>query len=237
MKTIIRLFTISLLLLVAHPTRGNIIGYVNYQFYPGDNLFHNCLLNTDNHLSTLFTSAPGGTTVSLWDTTANAYGPISTYDSVNLLWSVDLELTPGIGARLTSPSTSTFINTFVGTVLNHDGSLCYDDDFPHHLPTPFTGPGGVYLLGDKLPLASSGTDIFLYILGRAPEFGEQVTRLDAATQKYTTSTYLDNGLGSGYWDIVPSIAVGEAAFFTLVPEPSATALSLVGLALLRLRRR
>ena len=239
MKHIFRLSLIGLLAFASLQARA-IVGYYNYTFYHGANLFENGLLANNNHLSAIFPAVPEGTMVSLWDPAANAYGTTAIYDPIYGGWvdpvfltPQDLELLPGTGARLTSPSLSPFINSFVGEVVMRDGGPFHDAPFPG--PPVFSGPDGTYLLGDIMPMASTGTAVFTNILGRLPNIGEQFTRLDAATQTYITSTYL----GAGGWDNTePSIGVGEAAFFT-IPEPSVIALSLLGLLMARsaLRRK
>lgn len=221
----------------AQVVSGNIVGYVNTIFLPGDTLFENPLDNgVGNLLSDLITSqihnpVPNGTSISLWNSTTSSFGTTSTYNSGS--WSINLTLEPGTGAKLDTPLG--FTNTFVGTVLNHDGSVLQNDN-----PTPppvFTGPNGIYLLGDACPTTDTGTDIFLNILGRLPNVGEQVTLLDNATQIYTTSTYL----GNGNWDNVPTLNVGEAAFLNIksVPEPSVLSLSSVSILFFcwRMKRR
>jgi hypothetical protein len=230
MKKLIRTSTILLALLAGHSVQAA-VGFVNYRLYSGDNLFVNPLVASDNHLSSLFgAGTPSGTTISVWNPSANAFDVTSTYFGGT--WSTDLTLLPGTGARLTT--SSPFTNTFVGDVLDHSGALWGGGSFTP--PPAFSGPDGNYLFGDKAPIASTSTDVFVNILGRGPNLLEQFTRLDATTQTYITSTYL----GAGLWDVVPSIAVGEAGFFKVgpvVPEPSATALVLIGLAVLRIRRQ
>jgi len=211
-----------------------IVGYVNMPFDAGVNLFGNPLDNTGqlpsgmNDLATLFpvsgqASPPNGAQVALWNPATDAFGPSSTFN--NGSWSLDLTLLPGTGAELITPTP--FNNTFVGYADNHDGTLLTD---PNSLPPPpvFSGPNGIYLRSDAAPLKDVGTDIFLNILGRLPNAGEQVTLLDAASQTYTTDTYL----GNGAWDNVPTLQVGQAAFFNVgpVPEPSTLFAGLAGLA-------
>lgn len=187
---------------------NNIVGYVNFAFNSGDTLFENPLLNTPDTLTNLFNqSIPNGTTISLWNSRTSTFDTTSTYLNGN--WTLDLTLEPGTGAQLNAPSA--FINTFIGTALNHDGTVL---SAPNGLTPPpvFSGPSGTYLLGDMAPVADTGTDIFLNLFGRLPNIGEQITTLSG------TSTYL----GNGDWDTTPSLAVGQAAFFTIesVPEPS-----------------
>jgi hypothetical protein len=176
----------------------------------------------------MFPTAPVGTSVSLWNPLTLAYGATSVFDGA--IWSSDLTLLPGTGARLTAPSG--FTATFFGQPLNHDGSPLSD---PIVLASPYSGPAGIFLLGDKCPVSASGDDIFLNVLGRTPVLGEQITLLDEATQTYTTST----SLGGGAWDIFPVWSVSDAAFFrvSVVPEPGIIILGLTGLGFLEFWRR
>jgi len=194
------------------------VGYYNYAFQPGNNWFGNQLNNTPNDLDTLISSAPTGTTVSLWNPTSDSFGQTSTWNGSQ--WSIDLTLNPGNAALLDTPTL--FTNTFLGSVVN----------FPPTYPPPFSGPNGTYLLSSIDPLTLSGNSVFDYIVGRDPQNGEQVTVLDALTQTTTTSTY-----SGGAWDIVPALGVGEAALFKLVPEPSSLGLLLVGAGILSYFRR
>ncbi len=189
----------------------HIVGYVNSRFIVGSNLFNNPLQSGSNTLTNLFQirfPPPEGTSVSLWSPTNSSFDTTATY--TNGSWSTNLSLPPGTGALVFAPSP--FTNTIAGYLLNHDGSpLTNDPDLHPPLPPPiFSGPAGVYLLGDKCPVVNNtGTNIFLNIIGRMPYFGEQVASLTS------TSTYL----GNGAWDSVPTLGVGEAAFFTILPEP------------------
>lgn len=201
---------------------GNIVGYDNFFFKAGANLFENPFENSPNTLTNLFNQAvPDGTTISLWNPTLAAFGAISTY--LNGAWTVDLMLEPGTGAKLDAPSA--FTNTFAGVVLNHDGSVL-SNPFGLTPPPVFAGSDGTYLMGDRAPVADIGADIFLNIFGRLPNVGEQVATLSG------TSTYL----GNGDWDNVPVLGVGEAAFFTThttlniqpVPEPGVLSLFSLG---------
>ncbi|MFN3408570.1 MAG: PEP-CTERM sorting domain-containing protein [Limisphaerales bacterium] len=222
---------LMVLLSIAAPAPAqNIVGYVNRVFLPGENLFGNPLIQPTNTLNFLIPLAPDGTTVSLWNSLTLAYDTTSVFSGGS--WSVNLTLAPGTGARLTT--SLGFTNTFVGTVLNHDGSLFTGNFTP---PPPFAGPDGLYLFSDKAPVNASGTNLFLNIIGRLPNVGEQVIWLDEPTQTYHTGTYL----GGGLWDNEPALFVSDAAFFNLgpvvVPEPTALALLALGGLLLARRRR
>lgn len=215
MKRIFRFCIIASALLAAPVVQA--VGYVNVPFSVGDNLFVNPLTSGQNNLLSEIMMAPDGTTVSLWNPASRSFDISSTFLGGH--WSVDLSLPPGTGARLTT--STAFVNTFVGEPLGHDGGLLAGEPWPPPLPPLFSGPNGIYLLGDKCPITSSGNDVFLNILGRSPNLGEQFTRFDRSTQSYITSTY-----GAGGWDVLPSIGIAEAAFFNIgpVPEPSTFAL-------------
>jgi hypothetical protein len=215
-----------------------VIGYVNVAFEPGDNWFGNPLQYT-NQLDLLIPTAPDGSTVSLWDSTADRFDSTATFDHGT--WSTNLTLNPGTGALFHTPSL--FTNTFVGIVLNFDGTP-YSGSLTE--PPPFAGANGIYLFSSKAPVALSGhvfdpvngkLSVFEAIMGRAPNTGEQVTTLDPLTQTYTTTTFLGGVWNNGD----PSLAPGEAAMFNIgpVPEPSVLALSAIGtcgLAIARHRR-
>jgi hypothetical protein len=223
MKTFYRIFTLALMLFVIPCARGNIVGYYNTTFHIGDNLFASALMQGDNRLNTLFPAgslAPVGTSISLWDAGANAYYETAVWDG-QFWWDsgfqnlVNFELLPGTGAKLTTPGE--FTQTFVGEVIQPE-------------PPPFSGPNGVHLLGDKWPRA--GGNVFLRVLGRGPNVGEQFIN-DAGV----TWTFLQGGI----WDLgsEPTLAVGEAAFFNIgpVPEPTTAALLLLAGGCLWARRR
>ena len=206
---------------------GNVVGYVNRTFGIGSSLFVNPLqASPGNTLSSLFSfsAVPNGTSISLWNSTTRTFDTTSTFEFG--AWSVNFTLNPGTGARLTSPSI--FTNTFVGEVQSHNGGPFNEPLTP---PPLFVGPNGLYLLGDKAPFANSGANIFLNIIGRMPNVGEQVITLTS------TSTYL----GGGNWDNIPSMAVSDAAFLNIgpvvVPEPATAVVTLIGFALLPIYRR
>lgn len=198
-----------------------IIGYVNYAFQPGNNLFGNPLASTNDVLSHVIPSAPEGTSVALWNPVANAFEPASVFSSG--AWSLNLSLPPGTGALLHAPVA--FTNTFVGVVLAPDGSWWDGGDLLP--PPPFAGPNGLYLWSCKSPMqlsATNGRPVFDYVVGRGPLEGEQFIWLDLLTQTYQTTTW-----SSGSWNNgEPALRVGEAAFFNIgptgIPEPGAASL-------------
>ncbi len=203
------LLVAAIFVTAADSCRAGIVGYVTSRFDVGSNLFNNpleCSTPTEvNSLNALFPAPPQSTTVSLWNPTNLSFDVTSSF--TNGSWSINLVLPPGSGALVTAPKA--FTNTIVGTALDHSGNVVTGD--PPSIPPPpvFTGPDGVYLLGDKAPFPNIGTDIFLNILGRLPNIGEQVTRLQGV------STYL----GNGEWDSIPTLPLGQAAFLTIISEP------------------
>ena len=227
MKTTIRVLVCLFCILAAHPARA-ITGYYNQSFYTGYNLFQDSFLSDNAALSNIFfpASTPVGTKVSLWNPTLNAFDITSEYLGGSV-WTINFSLTPGTGAQLYTPSA--FTNTFVGTVVNRDGTILNSESVVE--PPPFTGPAGLYLLGDKLPVNSTGDSLFMHVVGRLPQISEQIIRLDATTQTYVTST----SSGDGAWDIIPQLKYGEAAFFNIaaIPEPGFIAIGLMGGILLR----
>jgi hypothetical protein len=190
----------------------NVVGYVNLNFMAGSNLFSNPLETVayDNSLSEIFQAytnrnPPEGTIISLWNPVTLQFGTNSTF--TNGAWTTNLVLPPGTGALVFAPSP--FVTTFEGYPLNHDGNTPTNfDAFPP--PALYTGPNGIFLLGDKAPTTDVGTNIFLNIVGRLPFVGEQVIMLSG------TNTYLGNGV----WDSIPTLNVGSSAFLNIKSEPS-----------------
>jgi hypothetical protein len=209
---------------------GNIVGYANIAFQPGNNWYGNTFAYEygPNTLDNLMTNAPVGTSVSLWNSASDSFSSPSTWDGTQ--WSTDLTLDPGTGFQLNTPSL--FTNTFYGTALNLDGSvLSFTNGVAQFTdPPPFAESNGVYLLSSKAPveLGPGSISVFEGIVGRAPQNGESVTFLNPLTQTETTTTFLDGTWSNGE----PELGIGEAALFDIgpvvVPEPSAAALLVIG---------
>jgi PEP-CTERM motif len=218
MKMTIRWLTVLSVFICTLIAHANVVGYYNYIFAPGGTLFTSQLDNPPNDLDTLFAGnghIADGTTISLWNSGAQNFSTASIFSGGS--WSVDLTLQAGAGFLLNTASR--FTNTFVGNVLNHDGSFL---QLPDSLTPPpaYAGPNGIYLLADKTVLVDTGTDIFLNILGRQPNVGEQVITLTL------TSTYLGSGNWSGG---IPTLNLGDAAWLNIGPVPEPTTLALAGL--------
>jgi hypothetical protein len=211
----------------------NVVGYYNKFIYTGDNLIANQLDDGTNRLSDLFTSQylQNGATFTKWDSAANQFLPVSTFNGVTRTWSIDYTFTFGEGASFHSPSG--FTNTFLGQVFPgfdvNTGTLNW-----HPAYTP-----GLHLIASPIPTDGTfpGLDSFHQAVGRGPLDGEWVKTLDPLTQTYTITTYHS---GSGWDNGVPNLQIGQAAWFDLatVPEPSFYSLACLALAfLLRGRRR
>ncbi len=189
----------------------NVVGYVNINFVAGNNLFSNPLETVayDNSLSEIFQAysnhnPPEGTIISLWNPATLQFETNSTF--TNGSWTTNLILPPGTGALVIAPSP--FITTCEGYPLDHGGNT--PTNFNVFPPPPlYTGPNGLFLLGDKAPVTDTGTDIFLNLIGRIPFVGEQIITLTG------TNTYLGNGM----WDSVPALLVGSSAFLNIKSEP------------------
>jgi hypothetical protein len=207
----------------------NIVGYINVVLQPGDNLVANQLLQqvTDNTLNNcLVGGVLAGTTFTQWDPVHNQFLPLSMFNGHT--WSINYNWNPvdGMGGVINSPSLAT--NTFVGEVYQNASHPVGDPLFGFWDGT-LRSPG-VYLLQDQDPIQAS----FTMVVGRDPLDGESVRTLNALTQTYSLTTF-HQGVG---WDNgVPSLAVGQSAYFTLVPEPSTLALAALGLALMIRPRR
>lgn len=188
---------------------SNIWGYTSCIFLTGSNLYNSpFVVGNSNGLNEIFPPykppQPEGTTISLWNPTSTSFDTTSVF--TNGAWTTNLTLPPGTGALVVAPST--FTNDEAGWAPGHDG-LPFFVGNGLNPPPLFTGANGMYLFGDKCPVADVGTNIFINVLGRFPFVGEQIIKLSG------TNTYL----GNGQWDSVPTLAEGEAAFFNIKSEP------------------
>jgi PEP-CTERM motif len=209
----------------------NIVGYYNRRFYAGDNLVANQLSKDDNRLDSLLTNGvPDGATFTKWSSSANQFLPSSVFDAASDSWSINYDFNPvdGLGGVLHSPSP--FTNTFVGEVYQ-------GHDFAHSINGSLFGtwdgpprPGGLSLLADQDPITAT----FENVVGRAALDGEWVRTLNEASQTYSVTTFHQI---SGWDNGQPMLAIGQGAYFELVPEPSTVALGGLGAAALTLLSR
>jgi hypothetical protein len=195
---------------------SDIVGYITQPLYAGDNLIANQLSQSNNTLNAIFQSVvPGGATFTEWDSTTQKYLPASVYDT-DTGWSINYELDYGQGGLFYSPSI--FTNTFIGTVWpGFNGN----DPF---VPPLVTGSGSL-LLSCFIPISDA---TFYDVVGRDPQNGESVTLLDAMSQIYTTTAFQNGVWNNG----VPTLDVGQAAFFNLEPVPEPSVYNLIGANLL-----
>lgn len=242
MKTLIRKLAVFLsigFVVVLTPAKSSaIVGYYNLRIYEGDNLIANQLdTGGTNRLNSFLINGavPDGATFTKWDSAANAFLPLSTYNAGIGRWSIDYGLTYGAGGLLRSPSLWT--NTFVGDVfppfvpyldLNANVSNYWRPDYLN----------GLYLISSPIPIGTNMDQMFPYVVGRQPNDGEWVNILNPATQTYTMTTF---HTGSGWDNGNPSLSVGESAWFDLgpvvVPEPAAVNLAALGAGVLLFFRR
>jgi hypothetical protein len=194
----------------------DIVGYITQPLYAGDNLIANQLSDSNNTLNAIFQpGVPEGATFTEWDPASQQYLPASVYN-INTGWSINYELDYGQGGLFHSPLT--FTNTFVGTVwpgFNPDVTF---------VPPLVTGTGSL-LLSCFVPFSSV---TFYDVVGRDPQNGESVTVLNAVSQIYTTTTFQNGVWNNG----VPTLDVGQAAFFNLEPVPEPSVYNLIGASLL-----
>jgi len=190
----------------------NIVGYMTLRFYAGDNLFANQLSQSNNTLNAFFqTGVPQGATFTEWDSVAQQYLPVSSYDTSSG-WSLNYTLSYGEGGLLNIPAN--FTNVFAGEVwpgLNPLGSFV----------PPLVTDTGSLLLSCYVPYTNAS---FYDVVGRDPQDGESVTILDTPSQVSTTTTFADGFWGNGD----PLLNIGQSAFFNLKPTPEPEILSLFG---------
>jgi hypothetical protein len=201
----------------------NIVGYASLSMYPGNNFVANQFGNTNNTLNFVFQApTPEGATFTKWDSASAQYLPLSTYHA-NSGWTINYDLTYGEGGLLHSPSL--FTNTYAGDVwpgFNDSASFV----------PPLVSSNGVLLLSCYIPISPA---TFHDVVGREPRNGEAVTILNAMSQVSTTTTF-----ANGFWNNgVPTLDIGQSAFYTLmpVPEPEVIGLFGVGAVLLAAGRR
>jgi hypothetical protein len=197
----------------------------------GDNLIANQLSATNNTLDLILSAGvPNGSTFARWDPVAHAFLPSSVFDAGSGQWSINYALNPvdGVGGLLHTPSI--FTNTFVGEV--YQGS-----DPAHQVDGALFGVwdgtprgGGLLLLACQDPIVAD----FLHVVGRPPVDGEWVRMLNEPSQTYSLTTFHS---GSGWDNGVPTLGVGQSAFFQLVPEPGSAAFVGLGLGLAFASRR
>jgi hypothetical protein len=213
----------------------------------GDPLLENSSANNLDFLNSIWETpgnTPNGTTIQLWDSATGQYSSpstfVATYDPTSEEWSgawtINYDLAPGVGAKITAPAS--FTTLFIGAVVqptwyaNPPVPGGFDPNTGEWDVEP-PGGAGTYLLSFVWPSALPVTDpgenglpaafasTFEAVVGRDPLPGESVTRLDPDTQQNFTTTYE----GGTTWSAgAPALNPGEAAFFTLVPEPGTLAL-------------
>ncbi len=203
----------------------NVVGYYNLRISAGDNLIANQLWATNNTLNGLFgIGTPEGATATKWDPTTEQFLATSSYTSGSG-WSINYDLHAGEGALFSSGSA--FTNTFVGEVRDFDGQSVV-------FTYPTLDPG-TYLLSCSVPFQAE----FSHIIGRNPLENESVRIMDVTNQSYYTTTFRENGWDNG----IPTLRVGESAFFTIVsptaavPEPTTISMLACGLVAVGVGRR
>src|SRR5262245_45862626 len=113
MKNLLGTLALTLLFAANAYSAVNIVGYYNLHLFPGDNLIANQLdQNGSNNLNSLLHigDVPVGSTFTKWDSSANAFLPLSTFTGSS--WTINYEFTFGEGGLL--HTTSSWTNTFVG---------------------------------------------------------------------------------------------------------------------------
>ena len=232
MKTALKTILVACIAyVISSPSAKAIVGYVNRQFSPGYSLFVNPLQYTNDHLSAVIATAPIGTVVSLWDYGTQSYVPSATFNGAS--WSSDFLLEVGTGAMLYTPAV--FTNTFIGTLLNTDGTPW--DGGALHLPPAAPPLTGLVLANSTIPASVTslgGYTLFEQIFGRLPLDGEQFFRWNSATQTLEDPLFAEGGVwyDSAYNQIDPILSVGEAGFWgvgtPVVPEPTSMGLFALG---------
>jgi hypothetical protein len=174
----------------------NVVGYVNLSLPPGLSLIANPLRAAGNTLETLI-FPPDGSQVLVFVPEMGSY-EVSTYDGITGTWSnPDLDLSPGVGFFFNNTSSNTFVQTFIGEVLQ--GTLVNSFPAGFSLEGPLVPQQGsinsVHMIpgqpGDRLYFHQSGS----------PESGD-----------YIVCEYLDG------WVPDVSLRVGQG-FITQMTQP------------------
>jgi len=197
----------------------NVVGYYLRPLSPGDNLIANQLLAFDNSLNTVLSNSlpalPDGATFTKWSPATGQLLPLSTYNAATEAWSINYTLTGGEGGILHTPAGGT--NIFVGGV---DSTIINVDTGAYNWHPNYAN--GYYLISAPVPFSSAS---FQQVVGRDPLDGEWVKILNEGDQTYSVTTFHS---GSGWDNGVPSLGLGQAAWFDLgpvdVPEPGTASL-------------
>lgn len=169
----------------------NVVGYVNVTIKPGFNLIANPLNTTNNTIASLLPNVPGG--VQLFKYTPGVGYSTYTFDDLDMAWAPNgnATLNPGEGAFIKNPTSSDFVITFVGEVLQ--GSLTNDLPVGFSLKSSMVPQQGAIDSVLQFP-AMGGDQLFKYVPG----------------QGYQTYTFDD--LDLVWTPTSPVINVGEAFF-------------------------
>jgi len=176
----------------------NIVGYVNQAIPAGFSLVACQLQNsTDNKLTSLFTTAPDGTTVYKWSNSQNRY---FINDFADGSWEGDdlnMTMNPGEGVWFKAPTP--FTNTFVGQI-----ALSSSVPIPH----------GFSIISSAVPQAGT-----LTALQYGATEGDTTYQWSPAQNKYIINDFAD-GAWEGDTAGGPTVAVGEG-FWLKNPNASA----------------
>ena len=221
MRTKILLFATAVLTagavsLNAQVYSANVVGYVSYinqTNAPGYELICNPVDSGSNTIKNIFPTAPSGSTISLWTGTGYL---TATYSSLlgghwktNGVTADTMLLSPGTGFFIQIAGSSSYTNTFVGTV------------------QPWTGVSTNFSMGTSAQLVSSLVPYGDYVTNSStinltnPASGTTITTWNVAASGYQTYTW--SSLLGGHWKLngvnnTPFINVGQGFFF----QPAAT---------------
>ncbi|MGC8742778.1 MAG: hypothetical protein ACP5T0_02720 [Verrucomicrobiia bacterium] len=169
----------------------NVVGYVNVTIKPGFNLIANPLNTTNNTIAALLPNVPGGTMLFKY-VSGQGYS-VYTFDDLDMAWTPNgnATLNPGEGAFIRNPTSSDFVITFVGEVLQ--GSLTNTLPVGFSIKSSMVPQQGAVDSVLQFP-AQGGDFIYKYIPGQ----GYNVYTFDDLDLVWTPSS--------------PIINVGEAFF-------------------------